>query len=44
MTVLRRSAGALIGAAVCVVVGVAFAVIFLVGLAVTVQMIVWWFE
>lgn len=43
MTVLRRSARALIGATVCIVVGVVLAVILLVGLAVTVQMIAWWF-
>jgi hypothetical protein len=43
MTVLRRSARALIGATICIVVGVPIAVILLVGVAVTVQMIVWWF-
>jgi hypothetical protein len=44
VTVLRRSARALIGATICLVVGVPLAVIFLVGLAVTVQIVVWWFE
>lgn len=44
MTVLRRSVVALIGATICIVVGVVFAVILLVGAAVTVQMIAWWFE
>jgi hypothetical protein len=44
MTVLRRSAAAVAIGTFCLVVGVAFAVIFLVGLAVTVQMIAWWLE
>lgn len=44
MTVLRRSARALIGATICIIVGVVVAVILLVGVAVTVQMIVWWLE
>ncbi|HEY9418069.1 MAG TPA: hypothetical protein VIQ30_25195 [Pseudonocardia sp.] len=42
MTALRRSAWTLAIGTFCIVVGVAFAVIFLVGLAVTVQMIGWW--
>jgi hypothetical protein len=44
MTVLRRSAAALAIGTFCLVVGVSIAVIFLVGLAVTVQMIAWWVE
>ena len=44
MTGLRCSVRALIGTVFCVVFGVPLAVIFLVRLAVTVQMIAWWIE
>lgn len=44
MTVLRRSAAAVAIGTFCLVVGVSIAVVFMVGLAVTAQMIAWWLE